>query len=68
MSSLISSRFVECVGQLLLMARGGGEGAPEPLAPWFPPDQIVEAVTSLYRSSSGGGQAPLAKVGWAQRV
>lgn len=61
-SSLISSRFVECVAQLLLMARGGGEGAPEPLAPWFPPKQIVEAVASLYRGSSGG-QTPLAEVG-----
>ncbi|KAL4452130.1 hypothetical protein ABPG75_007792 [Micractinium tetrahymenae] len=59
-SNLIGSRFVECVGQLLLSARGGGEGAPEPLAPWFSPGQIVEAVNSLYRSSSSG-QTPLAE-------
>ena len=44
--------MIECIAQLLLMARGGcEEGAPEPRAPWFSSRVIVDTVYSL----SGAG-------------
>jgi hypothetical protein len=40
--------MIECIAQLLLMARGGcEEGAPDPRPPWFSSRVIVETVYSL---------------------
>jgi hypothetical protein len=45
---LIASRIIECIAQLLLMARGGcEEGAPDPRPPWFSSRVIVDTVYSL---------------------
>ena len=45
---LVAWRLVECIGQILLMARGGcQEGASKPEPPWFSCRVVVAAIYSL---------------------